>query len=224
MADFNGPINYLGYIGAKVMNNIDPENPTVPYVCIPLPQNDLKYVEANGNYPARVDARLDVQELNDAYAQAIIRSDEQARLTDPKKKVRTREEIEYFHITPRFSKEYVLNIIKARIDSGKIDKLKQKAAESYYSRDEAKRADLLTQDPTDDKSRLFWAIKTYIQGTMRLGKLFRNQYPQFQQQQPNPYGQIASASGATAYVAPAEGTDPFSPDAYAATDEDNLPF
>lgn len=222
MADFNGPINYLGYIGAKVMTNIDEKNPQTPYVCIPLPQNDLKYVAANGNYPARVDARLDVQELGDAYAQAVIRSDEQSRLTDPSKKVRSREEIEYYRLTPRFSKEFVLAIIKSRAEKGKIDELKQKAAEAYYRKDEAKRADLLTQDPTDDKSRLFWAIKAYMQDAMRLGKLYRTQYPQLQQSSAAPA--YNAATGATAYVAPAEGTDPFSPDAYTAVSEDDLPF
>lgn len=221
MADFNGPINYLGYIGAKVMTNLDEKNPQKPYVCIPLPENDLKYTAANGNYPARVDARLDVQELGDAYAQAVIRSDEQARLTDPTKKVRTREEIEYFRVTPNFRKEFVLSIIKARITNGKIDDLKQKAAEAYYRKDEAKRADLLTQDPTDDKSRLFWAIKAYMQDAMRLGKFYRTQYPQLQQTAPVP--QYGAATGATAYVAPAQEEDPFSAPWESQADSD-LPF
>lgn len=221
MADFNGPVNLLGYIGAKVLTNLDEKNPQIPYVCIPLPQNDLKYVAPNGNYPARVDARFDVQELGDAYAQAVIRSDEQARLTDPTKKVRTREEIEHFRITPNFRKEYVLALINQRKANGKIDDLKKKAAEDYYRRDEAKRADLLTQDPADDKSRLFWAIKTFIQNSMRLGKLFRTQYPQLQQTAPVP--QYGAATGATAYVAPAQEETPFSAPWESQADSD-LPF
>lgn len=74
MANFSGQINLKGFKGAQVFTGIDAEHPNVPYICIPIPYNDIQ-VSQDGRY---VSARVYMQETKEEYKQACIQRRQQS--------------------------------------------------------------------------------------------------------------------------------------------------
>ena len=93
-------------------------------------------------------------------------------------------------------------------------KLVEQVKEANKERD----PEIVNQDPTDENTHLFKALRN------RLNKRIALVYQPQLQQQPSPYAQptFAAAGAATGYVAPAEGTDPLA--GFSDADVGDLPF
>ena len=107
-----------------------------------------------------------------------------------------------------FSADFIKDIAR------KFQKLVEQVREANKDRD----PDIVNQDPTDENTHLFKAIRQRM--NKRLAMLYQPQSTQ----QPSPYAtpNVGVAGAATGYVAPAESTDPLS--GYTYMDDDALPF
>ena len=97
----------------------------------------------------------------------------------------------------------------------KFPKLVEQVKEANKERD----PDIVNQDPTDENTHLFKAIRQRM--NKRLAMLYQPQATQ----QPSPYAtpNVGVAGAVTGYVAPAEANnDPFAGNTY--NEEDDLPF
>ena len=74
MANFSGNINLLGFKGAQVFTNLDPQRPQMAFVCIPVPFNDIQ-LSQDGKYAS---ARVFMAETNDKFRQACIQRKQQS--------------------------------------------------------------------------------------------------------------------------------------------------
>ena len=201
MASYNGNIDLLSLNGAQVLKGIDAKNPERVYVCIPAGLNEIK-VEQSPKDPNRTLAkmRVNIWPLNEQY-KAKVR---QAALErgDSNVTVPTHE------MQMSFSADYIKDIVK------KFPKLVEQVKEANKERD----PDIVNQDPTDENTHLFKAIRQRM--NKRLAMLYQPQSTQ----QPSPYAtpNVGVAGAVTGYVAPAESTDPL----YGYTDmnDDALPF
>ena len=203
MASYNGNIDLLSLNGAQVFKGIDKNNPERVYVCIPADVNEIK-VEQAPQDPTRTLAKLRVNiwPLNEQYKAkvrqvALERGD--SNVTVP---------------THEMKMSYSLDYIKAVVQ--KFPKLVEQVKEANKERD----PDIMNQDPTDENTHLFNAIRQRM--SKRLAMLYQPQTTQ----QPSPYAtqNVGVAGAATNYVAPAEASnDPFAGNTYGA-DDDALPF
>ena len=200
MASFNGNIDMLSLNGAQVFKGIDSKNPERVYVCIPADLNEIK-VEQAPKDPTRTLAkmRVSIWPLNEQY-KAKVR---QAALErgDSNVTVPTHE------MQMSYSVDYIKTVVQ------KFPKLVEQVKEANKDRD----PDIGNQDPADESSHLFKAIRQRM--NKRLAMLY-----QPQPTQPSPYQQptYAQAGAATGYVAPAQGAEPdfagYNPE------DDDLPF
>ena len=203
MASYNGSVDLLSLNGAKVFTGIDQKNPTRAYVCVPVDLNDIKMTFSR-NDPNRQIAglRVNIWPLNENYKNAVRRSSQERGNNNVN--VPTHE------LQMSFSTDY----IKAAID--RFPKLVEQVKEQNKDRD----ADIANQDPKDENTLLFKAIRNRM--NKRLAMLYQ---PQVQVAQQTAYPQQAyqAAGSATAYVPPAEGqqNDPFNGESY---DDSDLPF
>ena len=201
MASYNGNIDLLSLNGAQVFKGIDAKNPERVYVCIPAGLNEIK-VELAPKDPARTLAkmRVNIWPLNEQY-KAKVR---QAALErgDSNVVVPTHE------MQMSFSTDYIKDIVK------KFPKLVEQVKEANKERD----PDIVNQDPTDENSHLFKAIRQRM--NKRLAMLYQPQATQ----QPSPYAtqNVGVAGAVTGYVAPAENTDPLA--GYTDAGVGDLPF
>ena len=203
MASYNGNIDLLSLNGAQVFKGIDKNNPERVYVCIPADLNEIK-VEQAPQDPTRTLAkmRVNIWPLNEQYKAkvrqvALERGD--SNVTVP---------------THEMKMSYSLDYIKAVVQ--KFPKLVEQVKEANKERD----PDIVNQDPTDENTHLFNAIRQRM--SKRLAMLYQPQATQ----QPSPYAtqNVGVAGAATNYVAPAEASnDPFEGNTYGA-DDDALPF
>lgn len=203
MASYNGNIDLLSLNGAQVFKGIDKNNPERVYVCIPADLNEIK-VEQHPQKQDRTLAKLRVNiwPINEQYKAkvrqvALERGD--SNVTVP---------------THEMKMSYSIDYIKAVVQ--KFPKLVEQVKEANKERD----PDIVNQDPTDENTHLFNAIRQRM--NKRLAMLYQPQATQ----QPSPYAtpNVGTAGAATNYVAPAEASnDPFAGNTYGA-DDDALPF
>jgi hypothetical protein len=202
MASYNGNIDLLSLNGAQVFKGIDKNNPKRVYVCIPADLNEIK-VEQHPKNPDRTLAkmRVSIWPLNEQYKNAVRRSAQERGDSDVT--VPTHE------MQLSFSADYIKAIV------ARFPKLVEQVKEANKERD----ADIVNQDPTDENTHLFKAIRNRM--NKRLAMLYQPQPTA--QQTPYPQQAYQTAGSATAYVAPADGQQntPFDGDGYG---EDDLPF
>ena len=201
MASYNGNIDLLSLNGAQVFKGIDKDHPERVYVCIPAGLNEIK-VEQSPKDPNRTLAKLRVNiwPLNEQY-KAKVRQSAMER-GDSSVTVPTHE------MPMSFSAEFIKDIVR------RFPKLVEQVRAANKDRD----PDIVNQDPTDENTHLFKAIRQRM--NKRLAMLYQPQSTQ----QPSPYAtpNIGVAGAATGYVAPAESIDPFA--GYADADIDDVPF
>ena len=203
MASYNGNIDLLSLNGAQVFKGIDKNNPERVYVCIPADLNEIK-VEQHPQKQDRTLAkmRVNILPLNEQY-KAKVRQAASER-GDSNVTVPTHE----------MKMSYSVDYIKAAVK--KFPKLVEQVKEANKERD----PEIVNQDPTDDNTHLFKAIR------QRMNKRMAMLYQPQATEQPSPYAtpNIGTAGAATNYVAPAEASnDPFAGNTYGA-DGDALPF
>lgn len=201
MASYNGNIDLLSLNGAQVLKGIDAKNPERVYVCIPAGLNEIK-VEQSPKDPNRTLAKLRVNiwPLNEQYKAKVRQSSLErgnSNVTVPTHEMQM-----------SFSADFIKDIVR------KFPKLVEQVREANKERD----PDIVNQDPTDENSHLFKAIRQRM--NKRLAMLYQPQATQ----QLSPYAtpNVGVAGAVTGYVAPAESTDPLS--GYNDMDDDALPF
>ena len=201
MASYNGNIDYLAPNGVKVLKGIDNDNPERVYICTPLDVNEIK-LERHPQDPNRMVAkmRVNIWPLSENYKNVVRRSAQERG--DTNVSVPTHE------MQMSFSAGY----IKAAVQ--KFPKLVEQVKEANKDRD----PDIVNQDPTDENTHLFKAIRQRM--NKRLAMLYQPQSTQ----QPSPYAtpNVGVAGAVTGYVAPAEGTDPLA--GFTDADVGDLPF
>lgn len=187
MASFNGNIDLLSLNGAQVFTGIDKNKPQRAYVCIPVDVNEIK-VEQAPQDPTRTLAkmRVNIWPLNEQY-KAKVRQVASER-GDSNVVVPTHE------MQMSYSLDYIKTVAQ------KFPKLVEQVKEAQKERD----PDIVNQDPTDENSHLFKAIR------QRMNKRLAMLYQPLSNTQPSPYQQptYAQAGAATGYVAPAQGAEP----------------
>lgn len=200
MTSYSGNIDLLSLSGAQVYKGIDAKNPERAFVCIPIAANEIK-VESAANNPQRMLAkmRVNIWPLNEQYKNRVRQSAQERGNTNVN--VPTHE------MQLSFSTEHIKTVVKM------FPKLVEQVKEANKERD----PDIVNQDPTDESSHLFKAIRQRM--NKRLAMLY-----QPQPTQPSPYQQptYAQAGAAIGYVAPAQGAEPdfagYNPE------DDDLPF
>ena len=201
MASYNGNIDLLSLNGAQVFKGIDAKNPERVYVCIPAGLNEIK-VEQSPQNPNRTLAKLRVNiwPLNEQYKAKVRQSSLErgnSNVTVPTHEMQM-----------SFSADFIKDIVR------KFPKLVEQVREANKERD----PDIVNQDPTDENTHLFKAIRQRM--NKRLAMLYQPQSTQ----QPSPYAtpNVGVAGAVTGYVAPAENTDPLA--GYTDADVGDLPF
>ena len=201
MASYNGNIDLLSLNGAQVFKGIDKNNPERVYVCIPADLNEIK-VEQHPQKQDRTLAkmRVNIWPLNEQY-KAKVR---QAALErgDSNVTVPTHE------MQISYSVDYIKTVAQ------KFPKFVEQVKEANKERD----PEIVNQDPTDENTHLFKAIR------QRMNKRLAMLYQPRATQQPSPYAtpNVGVAGAATGYTAPAESTDPLA--GYTDADVDDMPF
>ena len=201
MASYNGNIDYLAPNGVKVLKGIDNDNPERVYICTPLDVNEIK-LERHPQDPNRMVAkmRVNIWPLSENYKNVVRRSAQErgnANVSVPTHEMQM-----------SFSVDYIKAVAQ------KFPKLVEQVKEANKERD----PDIVNQDPTDENTHLFKAIRQRM--NKRLAMLYQPQTTQ----QPSPYAtpNVGVAGAVTGYVAPAEGTDPLA--GYTDADVGDLPF
>ena len=201
MASYSGNIDYLAPNGVKVLKGIDNYNPERVYICTPLDVNEIK-LERHPQDPNRMVAkmRVNIWPLSENYKNVVRRSAQErgnANVSVPTHEMQM-----------SFSVDYIKAVAQ------KFPKLVEQVKEANKERD----PDIVNQDPTDENTHLFKAIRQRM--NKRLAMLYQPQATQ----QPSPYAtpNIGVAGAVTGYVAPAEGTDPLA--GYTDADVGDLPF
>jgi hypothetical protein len=201
MASYSLSPDLFGMNGTKVFTNLDEKHPDWPWVCFPQPLNPITFKAAK-NDPNRQMAflSLNMWPLSENYKNAIRRSALEQGDNNPR--VPTHE------LCLNFTIETIKQFAKV------FPKLVEQVKEANKERD----PEIVNQDPTDENTHLFKALRN------RLNKRIALVYQPQLQQQPSPYAQpaFAAAGAATGYVAPAEGTDPLA--GFSDADVGDLPF
>lgn len=200
MASYNGNIDLLSLNGAKVLKGIEQQSPERVYVCIPVDVNDIK-IEQHPQKPDRTLAklRINIWPLNENYKNAARRS--------ALERGNTNFVVPTHEMQMSFSTEYIKFVVQ------KFPKLVEQVKEVNKERD----PDIANQDPTDENTHLFKAIR------QRLNKRLAMLYQPQSAQHPSPYAtpNVGVAGAATNYVAPAEkNEDPFGGTSF----DNDLPF
>ena len=200
MASYNGNIDLLSFNGAQVLKGIDQQSPERVYVCIPVDVNEIK-LEQHPQKPDRTLAklRINIWPLNENYKNAARRS--------ALERGNTNFVVPTHEMQMSFSTEYIKFVVQ------KFPKLVEQVKEANKERD----PDIVNQDPTDENTHLFKAIR------QRLNKRLAMLYQPQPTQQPSPYAtpNVGIAGAATNYVAPAEKSeDPFEGNSFG----NDLPF
>lgn len=159
MASYNGNIDLLSLNGAQVFKGIDKNNPERVYVCIPADLNEIK-VEQHPQKPDRTLAkmRVNIWPLNENYKNTVRRS--AMERGDTNVTVPTHE------MQMSFSVDFVKVAVK------KYPKLVEQVKEANKERD----PDIVSQDPTDENTHLFKAIRQRL--NKRLAMLYQPQSTQ----------------------------------------------
>lgn len=199
MASYNGNIDLLSFNGAQVLKGIEQQSPERVYVCIPVDVNEIK-LEQHPQKPDRTLAklRINIWPLNENYKNAARRS--------ALERGNTNFVVPTHEMQMSFSTEYIKFVVQ------KFPKLVEQVKEANKERD----PDIVNQDPTDENTHLFKAIRQRM--NKRLAMLY-----QPQSTQPSPYAtpNVGIAGAATNYVAPAEKSeDPFEGNSFG----NDLPF
>lgn len=201
MAGYCGNIDYLAPNDVRVLKGIDNDNPERVWICTPLDVNEIK-LERHPRDPNRMVAkmRVNIWPLSENYKNVVRRSAQERG--DDNVSVPTHE------MQMAFSVGYIKAVTK------KFPKLVEQVREDNKDRD----PDIVNQDPTDENTHLFKAIRQRM--NKRLSMLYQIQAAQ----QPSPYAipNIGVAGAVTGYVAPAEGTDPLA--GFTDADVGDLPF
>ena len=201
MAGYSGNIDYLAPNDVRVLKGIDNDNPERVWICTPLDVNEIK-LERHPRDPNRMVAkmRVNIWPLSENYKNVVRRSAQERG--DDNVSVPTHE------MQMAFSVGYIKAVAK------KFPKLVEQVREDNKDRD----PDIVNQDPTDENTHLFKAIRQRM--NKRLAMLYQPQATQ----QPSPYAtpNVGIAGAATGYVAPAEGTDPLA--GFTDADVGDLPF
>ena len=201
MAGYCGNIDYLAPNDVRVLKGIDNDNPERVWICTPLDVNEIK-LERHPQDPNRMVAkmRVNIWPLSENYKNVVRRSAQERG--DTNVSVPTHE------MQMAFSVGYIKAVAK------KFPKLVEQVREDNKDRD----PDIVNQDPTDEHTHLFKAIRQRM--NKRLSMLYQIQAAQ----QPSPYAipNIGVAGAVTGYVAPAEGTDPLA--GFTDADVGDLPF
>lgn len=200
MASYNGNIDLLSFNGAQVLKGIEQQSPERVYVCIPVDVNEIK-LEQHPQKPDRTLAklRINIWPLNENYKNAARRS--------ALERGNTNFVVPTHEMQMSFSTEYIKFVVQ------KFPKLVEQVKEANKERD----PDIVNQDPTDENTHLFKAIRQRM--NKRLAMLYQPQSTQ----QPSPYAtpNVGVAGAATNYVAPAEKSDdPFEGNSFG----NDLPF
>lgn len=200
MASYNGNIDLLSFNGAQVLKGIEQQSPERVYVCIPVDVNEIK-LEQHPQKPDRTLAklRINIWPLNENYKNAARRS--------ALERGNTNFVVPTHEMQMSFSTEYIKFVVQ------KFPKLVEQVKEANKERD----PDIVNQDPTDENTHLFKAIR------QRLNKRLAMLYQPQPTQQPSPYAtpNVGIACAATNYVAPAEKSeDPFEGNSFG----NDLPF
>lgn len=200
MASYNGNIDLLSFNGAQVLKGIEQQSPERVYVCIPVDVNEIK-LEQHPQKPDRTLAklRINIWPLNENYKNAARRS--------ALERGNTNFVVPTHEMQMSFSTEYIKFVVQ------KFPKLVEQVKEANKERD----PDIVNQDPTDENTHLFKAIRQRM--NKRLAMLYQPQSTQ----QPSPYAtpNVGIAGAATNYVAPAEKSeDPFEGNSFG----NDLPF
>lgn len=200
MASYNGNIDLLSFNGAQVLKGIEQQSPERVYVCIPVDVNEIK-LEQHPQKPDRTLAklRINIWPLNENYKNAARRS--------ALERGNTNFVVPTHEMQMSFSTEYIKFVVQ------KFPKLVEQVKEANKERD----PDIVNQDPTDENTHLFKAIR------QRLNKRLAMLYQPQPTQQPSPYTtpNVGIAGAATNYVAPAEKSeDPFEGNSFG----NDLPF
>ena len=201
MASYSGNIDYLAPNGVKVLKGIDNDNPERVYICTPLDVNEIK-LERHPQDPNRMVAkmRVNIWPLSENYKNVVRRSAQErgnANVSVPTHEMQM-----------SFSVDYIKAVAQ------KFPKLVEQVKEANKERD----PDIVNQDPTDENTHLFKAIR------QRMNKRLAMLYQPRATQQPSPYAtpNVGVAGAATGYTAPAESTDPLA--GYTDADVDDMPF
>ena len=159
MASYNGNIDLLSLNGAQVFKGIDAKNPERVYVCIPAGLNEIK-VEQSPKDPNRTLAKLRVNiwPLNEQYKAKVRQSSMErgnSNVTVPTHEMQM-----------SFSADFIKDIVR------KFPKLVEQVREANKERD----PDIVNQDPTDENTHLFKAIRQRM--NKRLAMLYQPQATQ----------------------------------------------
>lgn len=203
MASYNGSLDLLSLNGAKVFSGIDQKNPNRAFVCIPIDLNDIKVATSRNDANKQLAGlRVNIWPLSENYKNAARRS--AAERGDTNANIPTHE------LTQSFSNDYIHAAIKT------FPKLVEQVKQANKDRN----PDIVNQDPNDENTHLFKAIRNRM--NKRIAMLYQ---PQTQPQQQTAYPQqFAQASSPTSYVAPAESSDPLAGVSYDDLSDDDLPF
>ena len=200
MASYNGNIDLLSFNGAQVLKGIEQQSPERVYVCIPVDVNEIK-LEQHPQKPDRTLAklRINIWPLNENYKNAARRS--------ALERGNTNFVVPTHEMQMSFSTEYIKFVVQ------KFPKLVEQVKDANKERD----PDIVNQDPTDENTHLFKAIR------QRLNKRLAMLYQPQPTQQHSPYAtpNVGIAGAATNYVASAEKSeDPFGDSSF----NNDLPF
>ena len=199
MASYNGNIDLLSLNGAAVYSGIDQKNPNRAFVCIPVDLNEIKIEAARGDANKQVaKLRVNIWPLNEQY-KAKVRQSAMER-GDGNVNVPTHE------VQLSFTAEYIKMVAR------KFTKLVEQVKEANKQRN----PDIVNQDPTDESTHLFKAIRNRM--NKRIATLYQ---PQAQPQQTAYPQSIAQAGSPVSYVPPVDNNDPF---AATPSDFDDMPF
>lgn len=202
MASFSGNIDLLSLNGAKVYAGIDQKNPKRGFVCIPVDLNEIR-IDSGQNDPAKQVARLRVNiwPLNENYKNAI------------RQKNRERGNTETNVPTHEMEQSYSIEYVKAAIKQ--FPALVEQVKEANKERN----PNIINDDPLDENSRLFKAIRNRM--NRRIAMLYQ---PQVQQQPQTVMPSFAQAVGVSSWTPPADPeNDPFNEAGYGEEGID-LPF
>ncbi len=203
MASYNGSIDLLALNGAKVFTGIDQKTPNRAYVCIPVDLNDIRLTASRQHADKQIAGlRVNIWPLNEQYKNKVRQS--ALERGDQSVNVPTHE------MQISYTTDYVKGIIKA------FPKLVEEVKEANKQRN----PDIVNQDPLDESTHLFKAIRNRM--NKRLAMLYQPQ-TQTAQQTAYPQQPYAQAGTPTSYVAPTDNGGTFEQPVVTWSEED-LPF
>ena len=142
MASFSLSPDLYVFNGMKVFTNLDETHPEWPWVCFPQPLNPITFKTAS-NDPNRQMAflSLNMWPLSENYKNAILRSAMEKGDSNPR--------IPTHELCYNFPVEYIKQVVKS------FPKLVELVKEQFKETD----PDIVNQDPTNENTHLFKAIR-----------------------------------------------------------------